>query len=384
MPLKLVPPRPGKSPYWYVRGSYLGRSLDRSTKAVEERVAKLVLKRWKEQIERGEHADPAASAARSTELTFLAAAVAYMKAGGERKFLSPIIEMTGPHALNDRPVTAIDQAALDEAAAALYPRATAATKNRNFYTPVTAVLHHAGVERRFKRPKGWRGKRSTSWLTPEQAFRLFAAADAIDAEFGLFCRCLLYTGMRLGEALAIRLRDVHLDQAMIYLPETKNGEARAVHLPAMLVAALAAQPPRPGRPTKATARRALRDGEAGRSRDDAGVPFLARSPDARLFRFHAGGRLRQMLDQSKRAAGIVLPRRQGGFHLFCHTYGTWISQYGSLDTFGLTRTGRWADPRSADRYRHTMTSEESRRSERLPTEESRFPLRLKMLQCFLL
>ena len=358
MPLKLVPPRPGKSSYWYVRGSYLGKSLDRSTKATEERVAKLALKRWKEQIERGEYADSGVSSAPPAQLTFLAAAVAYMKAGGERKFLSPIIEMTGPHALNERPVSTIGQATLDEAAAALYPRATAATKNRNFYTPVTAVLHHAGVERRFKRPKGWRGRRSTSWLEPEQAFALFRAADAIDAEFGLFCRCLLYTGMRLGEALAIRLRDVHLDQAMIYLPETKNGEARAVHLPAVLVAAFASQPPRPGR-------------QGGSSRKDAGVDFLKRHPESRVFRFHAGGALRKMLNVAKRKAGIVLPRRQGGFHLFCHTYGTWMSQYGSLDTFGLTRTGRWADPRSADRYRHTMTSEESRRADLLPTERKR-------------
>lgn len=373
MPLKLVPPRPGKTPYWYVRGTYLGRSLDRSTKSTEERVARLALRHWKEQLERGEYTDPglAAAAASPAELTFLAAAVAYMKAGGERKFLSPIIEMTGSAALNDRPIAVIDQAALDTAADILFPRATAATRNRNFYTPVTAVLHHAGVERRFRRPKGWRGRRSMSWLTPDQAFRLFTAADAIDAEFGLFCRCLLYTGMRLGEALAIRLRDVHLDQAMIYLPETKNGEARAVHLPPPLVAALAGQPPRPARPAKATAGRPLRDGEAGRSRLDAGVPFLERAPDARLFRFCVGSPLRAMLTTAKRKAGVVLPRRQGGFHVFCHTYGTWMSRYGNLDTFGLTRTGRWADPRSADRYRHTKTSEESRKADLLPAEPRR-------------
>jgi hypothetical protein len=32
MPLKLVPPRPGKTPYWSVRGTYLGRYINRSTK----------------------------------------------------------------------------------------------------------------------------------------------------------------------------------------------------------------------------------------------------------------------------------------------------------------------------------------------------------------
>jgi hypothetical protein len=45
-----------------------------------------------------------------------------------------------------------------------------------------------------------------------------------------------------------------------------------------------------------------------------------------------------------------------------------MHRYGELDTFGLTRTNRWADPRSADRYRHTEVSEESRRADWLPVE----------------
>jgi hypothetical protein len=55
MPLKLVPPRQGKTPFWYVRGSYLGIALDRSTKADKPRVARAVLKRWRTAIERGEY-----------------------------------------------------------------------------------------------------------------------------------------------------------------------------------------------------------------------------------------------------------------------------------------------------------------------------------------
>ena len=69
-----------------------------------------------------------------------------------------------------------------------------------------------------------------------------------------------------------------------------------------------------------------------------------------------------------RAAGIpAFPRRQGGFHIFCHTYGSWMHRFGELDTHGLTRTGRWADPDSADRYVHTQASEEARRADLLPT-----------------
>jgi hypothetical protein len=44
-----------------------------------------------------------------------------------------------------------------------------------------------------------------------------------------------------------------------------------------------------------------------------------------------------------------------------------MHRYGDFDTYGLTRTGRWADASSADRYVHTEASEEARRADRLPT-----------------
>lgn len=338
MPIKLVPPRAGKTPYWYGRGSYLGIAIDRSTKTSERRVAKIVVKRWEREIERGEYQrEPEPQPVVNT---FLAAAVAYMQAGGERKYLGPIIEMTGPHALRDMPIEMIDQPAIDRAAAALFPRATAQTKNRQFYTPVSAVLKRAGVEKGIKRPKGWRGGKSTSWLEPEQAFAAFQAADSVDVEFGLFLRTLLYGGgMRLSEGLRPKLREVNLDRAAIYLPKTKNGEARTVHLPPELVVALANHP-----------------------------RGLDRNPDERLFRFHAGGRLRDMLKETWRRAGLSFPRRQGGFHIFCHTYGTWMRRYAGLDNFDLTRTERWKDPRSAERYLHTDVNEEARMADLLPTE----------------
>jgi len=43
-----------------------------------------------------------------------------------------------------------------------------------------------------------------------------------------------------------------------------------------------------------------------------------------------------------------------------------MHRYGELDTYGLTRTGRWKDPDSPDRYKHTMASAEARRADLLP------------------
>ena len=73
MPWKLVPPRKGKTPYWYIRGKYLGIALDDSAGTTEERAARRILKTWREQAERGEFqkkpsSDPAPA-------TFLSAAV---------------------------------------------------------------------------------------------------------------------------------------------------------------------------------------------------------------------------------------------------------------------------------------------------------------------
>jgi integrase len=332
MPWKLVPPRKGKTPYWYIRGKYLGIALDDSTGATEERAARRIIKTWREQAERGEFRKKPST--EPAPATFLSAAVAYMQAGGERQYVQPILAKSGETALVD-----IDQITIDTLATELYPDATAATRNRQVYTPISAILKRAGIDRKVKRPLGWRGRKATKWLEPVQAFAAFAAADRLDAEFGLFLRVLCYTGMRLSEAINIRLGELNLERQTVYLPETKNDDPRPVYIPNSIVVALANHP-----------------------------RGLDRNPAERLFRFHVGGRLRDMLKATWQAAGIALPRRQAGFHVWCHTWGTWMRRYGGLDTWDLVDTERWRDPTSAQRYAHTEPGEMARRAEMLPTE----------------
>jgi hypothetical protein len=105
-------------------------------------IAQRQLRAIKRSIERGDFEQQAVAA--SAEPTFLSAAVAYLKAGGEGKYLGPILEMTGAHALRDLLLDEIDQIKIDNAASALYPGATPQTLNRQFYTPVSAVLKHVG------------------------------------------------------------------------------------------------------------------------------------------------------------------------------------------------------------------------------------------------
>jgi hypothetical protein len=183
MPLKLVPPsKDRRTPYFAVRGTYLGVYVDRSTKTSERRQANKIIREWEEQIKRGEYGKSAqVEEAPPAEKTFASAAIAYMNAGGERRFLTQAIKELGRLAL-----AKIDQEEIDAAAVRAFPKGTPAYRNRNFYTPVSAVLKHVGDNREIKRPKGWRGKRHTTWLEPDQAFALFAAADTLDTEFGLF------------------------------------------------------------------------------------------------------------------------------------------------------------------------------------------------------
>src|SRR5262249_14155278 len=163
-------------------------------------------------IERGELAEPG-------EATFASAALAYMKAGGERTYIGKLLEHFG-----DTPLSQIDQVKIDSAASVLYPLGSAATRNRSVYTPISAVLRHGGARLDLRRPKGSAGNRSTAWLWPEQAESIFEEAEKLDPAFAALLITLCYTGMRLSEALGLTWNDVRLQDGFAYIPDTKNGE----------------------------------------------------------------------------------------------------------------------------------------------------------------
>lgn len=323
MPLKLIPPRDGKSPNFTIRGTYLGRYVDRSAKTGKRAVAQQVLKGIERQIERGQFSDKG-------EPTFASAAAAYMRAGGERTYVRRLLDHFG-----DEPLPNIDQAAIDTAAIALYPAGSSATRNRQVYTPICAILRQAGVVFSLRRPKGSGGNQQTAWLWPEQAEAIFAEAEKLNKDFAALLIVLCYTGLRLSEALGLTWNDVRLQDGFAYVPDTKNDEPRAVFLPPVAVASL------------------------GNIHGREGV--------RRVFQFAKGGHLYSLLKTCFFRAGVDLPERSA-FHLFRHTYATWMRRYAGLDTRGLVATGAWKDRKSAERYTHVVTSEEAQRAVMLPTK----------------
>lgn len=324
MSLKLVPPKEGRSPYWRVRGTYIGQHVDRSTGIRERGKATKALHKIEDEIERGQFSRP-------RDPTFSSAALAYMRAGGERRFMSALIGHFG-----ETKLPKIDQAAVDRAAIELLPNAVPSTRNRQVYTPVSAILKHAGVHDPIRRPQGSAGNSRVAWLWPEDAERLLTAADEIDAEFGIFCTTLLYTGLRLTELLQVKVADVRLREAYMHVGITKNGEPRSVHLPPVVVAALARHP----------------------------RAHTAQSAD-RVFRFSKNGSLYTKLDEAGRRAAVTIPSGVA-YHLLRHTWATWMRRYGGLDTAGLVGTGAWRDRKSAARYEHVVVSEEAKKANLLP------------------
>ena len=339
MPLKLIASRNSKTPNLYIRGTYLGIRVDASCRTNRRSVANAILKRIEGEIERGEY-----GRVRVTSPTFLSAARAYLEAGRRKRYVAKLIRHFG-----ETPLSEIDQDAIDDAALALHPNAGPGTRNAAVYTPVSAILHHAGVDLKMRRPKGAKGRVVTDWLRSEDADAIVVAADQIGAEFGTLLRCLLYTGLRLGEVLAWEWSDLNLDEGAAWTRREKGGIESDVKLRPDLVAALRVLRPTGGR--------------------------------ERVFRYHQGGHLKHLLTRSKLAAlGLPCPARRPigwqvpdnrlawvNFHTFRHTFATWMRRYGGLDTKGLVATKNWRDERSASRYAHAVTTEEWNRVHRLPS-----------------
>lgn len=71
----------------------------------------------------------------------------------------------------------------------------------------------------------------TSWLNDEQVKALFLACEADPNPYtGALFPFLLFTGARLGEALAARWDNMDLERAMWFIPDAKSGRGRYVPL----------------------------------------------------------------------------------------------------------------------------------------------------------
>lgn len=349
MPLRLRPPRKGKTPNFEIRGTYLGVSVEVSSGTHKRSIAAAQLRRVEECIEQhGQYPAPQAKPDPGRP-TFLTAAVAYMRAGGERRHIAMLLRH-----FREKPLEEFDQLAIDDAAETLLPAGAPDYRNRAVYTPVIAILRQALGDKcpTFKRPKGSKGRNRTDFMWPEDAFAIIREADAIDGEFGLYLRLLLYTGIRKSEGLDVLAADVRPEERAAWLRTSKNEDPRMLRL-----------------------------------RDDIVGPIekhLQGHSGDRLFKFNDGGHFKHLLLRATMAAcEMPCPKRRPTpwrkpkfrlafvtFHTFRHTWATWMRRYGGADVQGLVETKNWRDPRSAARYSHVVSREEWDRVDRLPSPDA--------------
>ena len=225
MPLRLT--KLPTSPNWYIRGTVRGVRVFETTGTDVEAVAdEIRIRREALILEESIHG-------RKQTRPFAEAALSYIEAGGEARFLGEEkggrwTGLIGHFML--RPIRGISQADLDAAAKTILPNASADTRNRQCYTPFIAVWNHAAKrewcdQRTWERPRLSKGR--SRWATYQEAGAILLAAPLALERLLMF---LMFTGARSGEALALRWDDVDVHARWAVLRDTKNGENRGIPL----------------------------------------------------------------------------------------------------------------------------------------------------------
>lgn len=325
--LKIV--RREGSPYWQLAGTYKKVRIRESTGTTDKAQAEQVLARRLREIDDN-------SITAGGVRTFSQAIDEYIAAGGEPTYLEDIRDVLGHMALTD-----ITQESIDMAARRAYGgyrrgkkgkarKHKPSTIKRQFYIPVSAVLHRAAelgwtTYRRIRAPKVERPP--PVWAEPEWFEKLWASCDLQMRVITMF---LGSTGCRIQETLDLQLKHLYLAENTAYIPRTKTRAHRSVYLPDELVAAL----------------EQWLDG---------------RNVDAGDTVFTYGTRYNFRSATEKACAAAKIPflssHKIGG-----HTYGTYMRRYAGADSRDLVDTGRWANRDMAEHYTHTAVSEASKKA----------------------
>ena len=324
MPIKLVDPRPGKSPNFTLRGTVTAgpgksRPVNETTGTPDRRRAEEIRARREAEI-LGElihgikprHSfEDAAIGYAATLAPCATQRVAVI--GRQRRDGS-----TCPCLVSDFAgwfVDQIDQEAVDDVTKKRFAGKKPGTVVRELIQPLTAVLNWASRRDwckppRFERPK-YKDQRKR-WADYAEAARLLNAAPVWLRPILLF---LILTGCRIGEAAALDWDDVNLTDRWLVFRNTKRnkrgadlpGEDRGVPLHPQLVTVLANLPHRVGR--------VFRTAPGSRGR---GQPYKTRP-------YPGGNPIDKPFHRACRLAGIIGLR----VHDLRHTCSTWLTLAGT-------------------------------------------------------
>ncbi|MGA0604932.1 tyrosine-type recombinase/integrase [Phenylobacterium sp. VNQ135] len=324
MPVKLYQ-RP--SGIYHLRGTVQGVRVDQSARTSDRREAEALRAKVEADLfKRAVYGDKAVA-------TFDEAVEVYLNAGGSPDHLEPIMDRIGHRRLSE-----IKQPVIDSLAKELKPKASAATRVRQIYTPILAVMNAAAGaglcdQIRVKKPKVVGGR--TAYLTPQEAEDWL---DALPAHLRRVVTFYLGTGCRATEGLSLIWRDVTLGErrAVFWDDQTKGGYARGVDLGRRVRAEL------PQRPKKA---------DAFVFANSRGEPWHAYDAVNLMLKRIRERRERQI------AEGANLPHLAPAHcHLFRHTWATWAYAC-TRDLTYLMSHGGWKSASMVMRYTHVATDD---------------------------
>jgi integrase len=334
MPLRLVR-FPKRSPHWYIRGSVRGQNVFETTGTDDAKAADAIrIKREAALLDRSVFGVGASR-------TFAEAAVSYLEGGGEARFLGALNPTTGKWSLligelGDMPLGAIGQETADDAARNLYPRAGNATRKRQAYIPLCAVLNHAANRKWCAVPAIEHPSvkiPETKWSSPERLAKLLPHCAP---KLRRFIMVSAYTGARLSEVLRLDWdRDVSLSERVIMYRRPKNKKLRVVRIADPLLIELATVP----------------------ESDRHGLMFDW--ADKRCVYV-------PLQNACKRAGVDYLPPHQQGRH----TFGSWLRIYAKRDLRGIMEDGGWDSVQSVIRYLHVSPGESADAVDQLPSVHS--------------
>lgn len=253
--------------------------------------------------------------------TFADAVIAYVKNGGERKFLARILERIG-----NMPVGEVGQSqdTVNDLVDVLMPGCKASTVNRRIFTPILAVCNFAAKigmchPPKLARPKGH--AKVTPIDIPDDAW-FNAVLPLLSEKMRAAVLLITLHGLRISEALERRPSDLNWERGELMIPDTKTGDPALVKLAPAVLDAI----------------------------DDI--------PDWRgqnwLFGTRSPGNFYNSLTKACKKAGI---RSYGSHAIGRHSFATRILRAGKSLKF-LKEAGRWKTiTMPAMRYGHLEVSE---------------------------
>lgn len=162
------------------------------------------------------------------ETSFAEAAVTYMETTDVKRFVAPLL-----HHFRYTPLSEMDQDAVNGAARALYPGCSAATINRQVFTPVLAIINMAAEQGRcakpcLKRPRGHDAVPQLSVPGEDWFDRVLPHCTPKLAALIVF---LTLAGRRVTEATDLLPRDWDQKTGQVVIGRTKSGEPIVAAMP---------------------------------------------------------------------------------------------------------------------------------------------------------